>query len=84
MSGDFVEIKGFGRAVRIAAKYDYAKDPTRCPACGGLGFPWAGWFHCDDCDAVALVAGGDCFLPAPLSTTGKRLTQHQQRRNDNG
>ena len=72
MSGDFVEIRGLGRYVRIAAKYDYAKDKCRCPACGGLGMPWGGWFSCEDCEAVALVTGGDCFIPAPLS-------QHQPR-----
>lgn len=50
-------------------RYDYERDPCRCPVCGGLGVPWAGWFFCDgagDCRAIALVNGGAVFLPEPV------------------
>ena len=48
------------------AVYDYATDPVHCPICGGVGIPWAGYFHCDGlCHALAVVADGRTFLPVP-------------------
>ena len=67
--GETVEIPGLG--VRVVApgtlRYDYAAAPSRCPACGGVGMPWGGWFSCDGdwdrhCGAVALVETGEVFL----------------------
>ena len=70
--GDVVEIPGAaGGSTRVllTVKYDYEKDSCRCPACKGLGVPWKGWFTCDDCLAVAVVADGRCFaLVAPKET----------------
>ena len=58
-----VRIPGLsGEYVEISERYDYAKDKCRCPACGGLGTPWGGWFSCEECSAKALVKGGRCFL----------------------
>jgi hypothetical protein len=57
--GETIQIPKLGlrRIVPIeVARYDYATDKARCPVCKGLGFPWGGWFSCDDCGAVALVA----------------------------
>jgi hypothetical protein len=51
--------------MRIESRYDYAKAKCRCPACGGLGIPWAGWFSCESCCAVALVETGECFVLVP-------------------
>ena len=34
-----------------------------CPICGGLGMPWAGWFSCEDCGALALVTTGTTYVP---------------------
>jgi hypothetical protein len=62
--GDIVNIPGAPggeRRVLLAARYDYQAQRTKCPACGGLGVPWKGWFTCDDCLAVALVSDGRCF-----------------------
>lgn len=67
--GEIVEIPGAvggSRRVLLEARYDYHKDRCRCPACGGVGAPWGGWFTCDDCLAVAVVADGRCFALAPL------------------
>lgn len=67
--GDVVEIPGLGSRVVASetVRYDYAADSTRCPACGGMGLPWGGWFSCDNwrttCGAVALVSTGQVFLP---------------------
>lgn len=52
-----------GEWVRVVQKYDYDKDKSRCGVCGGLGFPWHGWFSCDDCDARSLVETGETFIP---------------------
>lgn len=52
--------------VEVAATYDYAKaNRCRCPVCGDLGWPWAGWFHCESvrCGLVAVVGDGRCFRP---------------------
>ena len=45
--------------------YDYANgDPCRCPMCGGLGIPWAGWFHCDGpCRGIAWIETGEFLVP---------------------
>jgi len=64
MASETVEIPGaVGGSTRvlIEARYDYEVDKCRCPNCGGLGIPWGGWFTCDDCLAVAVVADGRCF-----------------------
>lgn len=53
-----------GRWREIAARYDYPGAPCRCPKCGGLGVPWGGWYSCEDCSCVALVADGRAFVPA--------------------
>mgnify|MGYP001608710521 FL=1 len=46
------------------ARYDYATDPSLCPVCGGVGLPWAGWFHCDGtCHAIAIIRTGQVFVP---------------------
>lgn len=41
------------------ARYDYDKDPCRCPKCNGLGFPWAGYFTCEECGAVFFIKTGE-------------------------
>jgi hypothetical protein len=45
-----------------APKYDFDKDKNRCPACGGLGIPWHGWFTCEDCQAIALIQTGEVWV----------------------
>ena len=40
-----------------------AAQSCRCPGCGGLGTPWAGWFSCEECHLLAVVADGRCFVP---------------------
>lgn len=40
-------------------KYDYQKDPCRCPKCQGLGCPWAGYFSCEDCGAIYFIETGE-------------------------
>ena len=53
-----------GWYIEVLARYDYATAPGRCPVCGGVGLPWAGWFSCDGrCHGVALVATGQMFVP---------------------
>jgi hypothetical protein len=53
------------RYIRVEGlRYDYVADKCQCPVCGDVGFPWRGWFTCDYCPAVALVYGGDVFMPA--------------------
>ena len=50
--------------VRLCVKYDYENgDRCRCPACGGLGTPWHGWFSCEDCAAIAWIKTGEVFSP---------------------
>lgn len=62
---DAIEIPGLpGRWTQIESRYDYTTDKCRCPACGGLGFPWRGWFSCDDCPCKAVVGDGRAFVPA--------------------
>jgi hypothetical protein len=62
--GEIVTIDGLGQRQRVAGKrYNYAADKCRCPVCGGIGYPWAGWFNCDDCPAKALVETGEVFMP---------------------
>lgn len=63
MTAPTYEIPGLrGLYVKIDARYDYQGAPCRCPACGGLGVPWAGWYSCEDCSCVALVADGRAFV----------------------
>lgn len=51
-----------GEWVEIEAKYDFDGDKCRCPACGGLGMPWQGWFSCENCSCKALVKDGRAFV----------------------
>ena len=39
-------------------KYNYEKDPCRCPKCHRLGMPWMGYFTCEDCGAIYLIETG--------------------------
>lgn len=48
---------------RTDLRFDYAADKSKCPACSGLGFPWSGWFSCEDCGAIAVIADGRVFVP---------------------
>ncbi len=58
-----VHIPGLsGQYVEISERYEYAVDKCHCPACGGLGTPWGGWFSCEECSAKALVEDGRCFV----------------------
>ncbi len=62
------EIHAYGRLYLPVqgVRYGYAADKCRCPICAGLGLPWQGWFCCDgldSCQAIALVEGGQVFLP---------------------
>ena len=49
--------------IRTVHLYQPEQSRTRCPICGGLGVPWAGWFHCEDCCAIAIYDGGATFVP---------------------
>ena len=40
-------------------KYDYEKDKCKCPKCKGLGFPWMGYFSCEDCEAIFFIETGE-------------------------
>jgi hypothetical protein len=73
-----VTIPGLGeRALVPGVLYRYAVDKNACPVCGGLGTPWNGWFSCEDCEAVALVASGETFLPqaSKQQTRWDRVTE---------
>ncbi len=35
---------------------------SNCSICGGLGIPWAGWFHCEECCAIAFIATGTTYI----------------------
>ena len=66
--GKAIQITGLpGWWQRASAVYRYAEDPIRCPACRGVGIPWAGWFTCQDCPAVALVGDGRVWIPVRKS-----------------
>lgn len=72
LAAPVVQIPGLsGQYVEISERYEYEVDKALCPACGGLGMPWNGWFSCESCTAKALVADGRCFVrlegsrPAP-------------------
>ena len=70
MTSEPIQIPGLpGLYVRCPHDYAHAVDANRCPACGGLGVPWHGWFTCDNgrCRAVALVETGVCFVPLPAN-----------------
>jgi hypothetical protein len=55
-------LEGWWQAV--PQRYDITNDPLHCPVCGGIGIPWAGWYHCDGtCHAKALVGTGQVFVP---------------------
>lgn len=61
-----VQIPGLpGTYSQIENKYECEQDKTKCPACGGLGIPWAGWFNCEraSCKCKALVDDGRAFIP---------------------
>jgi hypothetical protein len=58
-----VKIPGLsGRYAEVPERYDYEGDRSRCPVCGNLGMPWAGWFSCEGCTAKALVSNGRTFV----------------------
>lgn len=67
LSFDAVEVRGFGMVMPIAARYSYEKAKSTCPACGGCGIPWRGWFSCESetCGVIALVKTGEAFKPVP-------------------
>lgn len=51
----------------VQFKYDYdAGDRCDCPVCKGLGIPWGGWFHCEDCSCIALIETGQCFVKSDV------------------
>ena len=35
-----------------------------CAVCGGLGWPWQGWFSCEECTAISVIATGETFVEA--------------------
>lgn len=49
----------------IEGSYDYKTHGATCPICGGVGFPWGGWFSCDNGPSIgshiAVIADGRCF-----------------------
>ncbi len=51
-----------GKWVEATERYDYARDKTRCPVCGGIGMPWLGWFRCEYGPHIALVESGRTFV----------------------
>jgi hypothetical protein len=66
MTGDIITIPGAPTnpyIVRTDIRYDYKANKSKCPVCNGLGFPWRGWFTCDDCLTVAVIADGRVFQP---------------------
>lgn len=74
--GDIVDIPGApdgSKRKLIEARYDYENKRCVCPACGGLGIPWLGWFSCEDCCAVALVEDGRCFVLVKKQQSGSIL-----------
>ena len=40
-------------------KYDHETNPCRCPKCKGLGWPWMGYFSCEDCGAIFFIETGE-------------------------
>jgi len=52
-------------------EYDYGKDKCRCPKCNGLGFPWQGYFTCDDCGSIYSIKTGE--LVGELSDSPESL-----------
>jgi len=40
-------------------KYNYKKNPCKCPKCHGLGIPWMGYFTCEDCGAIYFIETGE-------------------------
>ena len=40
-------------------KYNYKKDPCKCPKCHGLGMPWQAYFTCEDCGAIYFIETGE-------------------------
>ena len=46
---------------RVRGRYNYKKDPCRCPVCKGLGTPWSGLFSCEDGPHKAVIQTGQCF-----------------------
>lgn len=59
----------------VHLKYKYEESKCDCPVCGGLGIPWGGWFHCQDCTAIGLLESGQMFVPVPK--TRARVTTAQ-------
>lgn len=61
------EVPGRNGLLRVVPgiRYRYDVDKTRCPNCGGIGLPWAGWFHCDGkCEGIAWIETGEFMQPA--------------------
>jgi hypothetical protein len=66
--GEVVEIPNtLGKHKRLPddIRYDYEKDPCKCPVpdCSGLGVPWGGWFECEDCHSKFWIETGEGFSP---------------------
>jgi hypothetical protein len=61
-ASQLVAVNGLGLCLPIAVRYDYTADRCTCPACGKVGWPWAGWFSCESCDYVAVIETGEGFV----------------------
>ena len=60
---EIVTINGLGGGwVEVDRKYDYANARNKCPICGSLGMPWAGWFNCEDQAHKSIVSDGRSFV----------------------
>lgn len=55
---------------QLSVRYDYVKDGTKCPACGGYGIRWSGWFTCEFCAAKAIIKTGQVFINDDPEYTG--------------
>lgn len=55
---------------QLSIRYDYVKDGTTCPACGGFGIRWGGWFSCEFCHAKAIIESGRVFINDDPGYTG--------------
>ena len=62
--GKPVKIDGLlGKWASVGLKYNYEKNKIKCPACGGIGICWQGWFNCECCDVKALIETGEVIMP---------------------
>ena len=62
IAGKSFHIPKLGVRRKHDAIFLYDRGFNRCAVCGGVGFAWHGWFNCDDCDAIALIASGETFV----------------------